>query len=182
MLLDRDRSLLMVIDIQERLAPAIAGAEAVIARTRLLLEAAARLGVPVLATEQYPKGLGPSDRRLDPLLEGATVLAKTSFSALGEPKVCDWLERSGRDQILLAGMETHICVLQTALALRAAGHMTAVIADAVGSRRPERKALGLERMAANGVELVESEMVLFEWLGEAGTPQFKELSRLVREP
>ena len=180
MLLDRDRSLLMVIDIQERLAPAIEGAEDLIARTRLLLEAAARLGVPVLATEQYPKGLGASDRRLDPLLEGATILAKTSFSALGEPAIRDWIARSCREQIVLTGMETHICVAQTALALRETGRATVVVADAVGSRRAERKALGLQRMAAHGVELVDSEMVLFEWLREAGTPQFKELSRLVR--
>lgn len=180
MLLERDRSLLMVIDIQERLAPAVADNESVIARTRLLLEAAARLEVPVLATEQYPKGLGPSDARLAPLLEGATVLPKTTFSAMGDPAVREHLLRTKRQQVVLAGMETHICVLQTALALRDAGYQVAVAADAVGSRLPERKARGLERMEAQGVELVDSEMVLFEWLAEAGTPEFKELSRLVR--
>lgn len=180
MLLDRSRSLLFVVDVQERLAPAIAGAEAIIARTRILLEAAARLGVPVVASEQYPQGLGHSDARLQPLLEGADVLPKVAFSAAADPGIAARLKELGRDQVVLTGMETHVCVLQTALALKQQGREVAVVADAVGSRLPERRALGLERMRAHGIEIVDSEMVLFEWLGEAGTPAFKELSRLIR--
>lgn len=181
MLLDRDRGHLLVVDIQERLTPAVAGGEAVIARARILLEAAARLGVPVTASEQYPKGLGPSDARLAPLLEGAAVLPKTAFSAARDPAILERLRAlPGRDQIVLAGMETHVCVLQTALDLRGRGFAVAVVEDAVGSRSPARKAAGLERMRAHGCEVVDSEMVLFEWLAEAGTPAFRELSRLIR--
>jgi nicotinamidase-related amidase len=86
----------------------------------------------------------------------------------------------GRDQVVLAGMEAHVCVLQTAMAYRATGREVAVVADAVGSRLPERKELALDRMRHHGIELVDSEMVVFEWLAAAGTPEFKELSRLIR--
>lgn len=180
MLLDRQRSLLFVVDIQERLAPAVAGADAVIDRTRILVEAANRLGVPVVASEQYPQGLGHTDPRLQPLLERALVLPKTAFSAAADPEIARQVAALGRDQIVLAGMEAHVCVLQTAIGYRATGREVAVVADAVGSRLPERKALALERMRGHGIELVDSEMVVFEWLGEAGTPAFKELSRLIR--
>ena len=180
MLIDARHSVLLIVDIQARLAPAVAGAEAVIARTRILLEAAARLGVPVVASEQYPQGLGHTDERLLPLPEGAVVLPKKAFSAVRDDAIHAQLERLDRRQVVIAGMETHVCVLQTALGLRQAGHEVAVVADAVGSRLPERKAQGLERMRAHGVDIVDSEMVVFEWLGEAGTPAFKELSRLIK--
>lgn len=180
MLLDRHRSLLLVVDIQARLAPAIAGAEAVIARTRLLLEAAARLEVPVVVSEQYPQGLGHTDERLLPLPEGARILPKIAFSAARDEAIRAHLDRLGRRQVVMAGMEAHVCVLQTALGLKEKGFDVAVVADAVGSRLPERRALGLERMRARGIDIVDSEMVLFEWLGEAGTPVFRELSRLIR--
>lgn len=180
MLLDAGQSVLLVVDIQARLAPAICGGEAVIARTAILLAAAGRLGVPTVVSEQYPQGLGHTDERLLPLPEGATVLPKTSFSALGDDGIRAHLTDLGRRQIVLAGMETHVCVLQTALALKVAGYEVAVAADAVGSRRPECRQLGLDRMRTHGVDVVDSEMVVFEWLGAAGTPAFKELSRLIR--
>ncbi len=180
MLLDRQRSLLFIVDIQERLAPAVAGADAVIDRARILVEAANRLGVPVVASEQYPQGLGHTDQRLRSLLEGALTLSKVAFSAAGDPEIARRVAAQGRDQIVIAGMEAHVCVLQTALAYRDTGREVAVVADAVGSRLPERKALALERMRGHGIELVDSEMVLFEWLGAAGTPEFKELSQLIR--
>lgn len=180
MLLDARHAVLFIVDIQARLAPAIDGAEAVIARTRILLAAAARLGIPVLVSEQYPQGLGHTDERLLPLPDGAVVLPKTAFSAAAEPAIRDRLERLDRRQVVLAGMETHVCVLQTALGLKRAGYDVAVAADAVGSRLPERRRLGLERMRAHGVDIVDSEMVVFEWVGDAATPPFRELSRLIR--
>jgi nicotinamidase-related amidase len=180
MLLDRRRSVLFIVDIQARLAPAIADAEAVIARTRLLLQAAARLEVPVLVSEQYPQGLGHIDERLLPLPEGACVLPKLAFSAARDDAIASHLAGLDRRQVVLAGMETHVCVLQTALVLKEKGYEVAVAADAVGSRRPERKLLGLERMRAHGVDIVDSEMVLFEWLAEAGTEAFRELSKSIR--
>ena len=108
------------------------------------------------------------------------MFAKTAFSAAADPAIAAHLRGLGRHQVVLCGMETHVCVLQTALGLRATGWDVAVAADAVGSRLPYRKQLGLERMRAGGVEIVDSEMVVFEWLGMAGTPEFKELSRLIR--
>lgn len=180
MLLDAEQAVLFVVDIQARLAPAIAGAEEVIARTRILLAAAARLDVPVLVSEQYPQGLGNTDERLLPLPDGTCVLPKTSFSAAADPALSAQLAAFGRRQVVLVGMETHVCVLQTALGLKEAGYVVAVVADAVGSRLPERRALGLARMRDQGIEVVDSEMVVFEWLAAAGSPAFKELSRLIR--
>jgi nicotinamidase-related amidase len=180
MLLSAEQSALLVVDIQMRLAPAVADAEAIVGRAGVLLAAAAILHVPVIVSEQYPQGLGHTDERLLPLLEGARVFAKTAFAAARDPAILAHLEALARPQLVLAGMEAHVCVLQTALALRELGFAVAVAADAVGSRRPERRELGLERMRANGVEVVDSEMVVFEWLGEAGTPVFRELSRLIR--
>lgn len=180
MLLDRSQSLLLVVDVQERLAPAMAEGEKVVERVDILLEAARRLDVPVIASEQYPKGLGHTLPQLRPQLEGARVLAKTAFSCAADPALATAVKESGRKQAVVCGMETHVCVLQTALGLKHAGLDVAVVADAVGSRHPERKALALERMRANGIEIVESEMVVFEWLGRAGTEEFKALSRLIK--
>jgi nicotinamidase-related amidase len=180
MLLDARHGVLFIVDVQARLAPAVAGAEAIIARTRILLAAAARLAVPVLLSEQYPQGLGHTDERLLPLPDGAAVLPKTPFSAAADPVIRAHLRQLGRRQVVVAGMEAHVCVLQTALGLATDGYEVAVVADAVGSRLPERRQLGLERMRARGVAVVDSEMVIFEWLGDATHPDFRELSRLIR--
>ncbi|MBI1205653.1 MAG: isochorismatase family protein [Azospirillum sp.] len=180
MLLDADRSLLVIIDLQERLLPAIHDRARVIANTRVLLQAAAALGVPVIATEQYPKGLGRTVAELLELLPAPPPIAKLHFACTGEPAFAAALAASGRDQIVLAGTEAHVCVLQTALGLRQLDRTCFVVADAVSSRTPDNAELGLKRMAANGVELVSTEMTLFEWMGRAGTPAFKAVSRLIK--
>lgn len=180
MLINPQESVLFIVDIQTRLAAAVDGAEAIIGRAQLLLKAADRLEVPVVVSEQYPQGLGHTDERLQPLPANAAVFPKVAFCAVGDDAIASHLQGLGRKQVLLAGMETHVCVLQTALSLKKQGYEVAVVADAVGSRHEERKALGLQRMAAHGVEIADSEMVVFEWLGQAGTPQFKELSRLIK--
>ena len=179
MLLDAQDGILFIVDVQTRLAAAMPDPEATIARAAILLAAAERLGVPIVASEQYPQGLGHTDRRL-PLPAGAQVFAKTAFSAVRDPAILAHLEGLGRRQVVLCGMEAHVCVLQTAIDLAERGYRPAVAADAVASRLPERRERGLARMAANGVAVVDSEMVVFEWLGGAGTPEFKELSRLIR--
>ena len=165
MLLDARRSVLFIVDIQARLAPAIADADAVIARTAILLAAAARLGVPIVVSEQYPQGLGHTDERLLPLPEGAAILPKTSFSALGDAGIRAHLAGLGRRQVVLAGMETHICVLQTALGLREAGYAVAVAADAVGSRRPDRR-----DSAWNGCAPTASTSSTARWWCSSGWP------------
>ncbi len=180
MLIEAATSALMVVDVQQRLAPAVQRSEPCVARCRILLEAARRLAVPVLATEQYPEGLGPTVAELAPLLAPERILAKRRFAAGADPKVAAALQALGRPQIVLCGMEAHICVLQTALDLPRLGLRPIVVADAVASRREEARELALARLRANGVEVVDSEMVLFEWLGVAGTDDFKALVRLIK--
>jgi nicotinamidase-related amidase len=180
MLLDAARSALLVVDIQERLAPAIAESEQVVARTRILIEAARRLGVPLLVSEQYPQGLGHTVEALRPLPNDAQVIAKTAFSAAREPLFMEALRSLDRRQLAVCGMETHVCVLQTAIDLTDQGFAVSVVADAVGSRHHARRELGLARMRQAGCGIVDSEMVVFEWLGAAGSDDFRALSKMIR--
>ena len=180
MLIEAATSALLLVDVQERLAPAVEGGEACVARCRILLEAAGRLAVPMLATEQYPEGLGPTVPELAALLGPARTYAKRCFAASAEPRIAAALQELGRPQIVLCGMEAHVCVLQTALDLLRLGLRPIVVADAVASRRAQSRQLALDRLRANGSEIVDSEMVLFEWLHEAGTADFKALIRLIK--
>ncbi|MBL8709289.1 MAG: isochorismatase family protein [Rhodospirillaceae bacterium] len=178
MLLDRNLSQLLVVDMQERLAPAVAGIDAVEQACRQLLEGARELAVPVLVSEQYPRGLGPTLASLLPLIEGNVPHEKMEFSCFANPG----LRRAlgvGR-QTVICGIEAHVCVLQTALEMKLAGHDVVLVADAVASRRPENRVLALERAARAGIEIVSTEMVLFEWLRSAAAPAFKSVSRLIR--
>jgi nicotinamidase-related amidase len=144
------------------------------------MRAAQRLGVPAIVTEQYPKGLGPTMVDLRPYLPEGGALPKQHFSAAGDLAIFTKLQGFGRDQVVIAGIETHICVLQTALDLQAKGFQPMVVADACASRRVESEQMAWSRMRQCGVQLLSFEMAVFEWLGEAGTPDFKELSALVK--
>ncbi|MFM7344178.1 MAG: hydrolase [Tagaea sp.] len=177
MLLRAQSSVLLVVDIQARLLPAMAEPELVTANTAKLVAAAKRLGIPVLVSEQYPKGLGPT---VESLAGAGTVLAKMSFSCAADPGIAARLESLGRRQIVLCGIESHVCVLQTALGLRDKGYDVTVVWDAVSSRKLADKELAAGRLRRNDVELVGTEMAIFEWLGVAGTPEFKELSALIK--
>jgi nicotinamidase-related amidase len=180
MLIEVEESLLLVVDAQARLAPAVAGHEACLERLRLLILAAKQLGVPILATEQYPKGLGPTVETLAELLEPEQIHAKLAFSAAADPKIRTAVEGAKRPQIVICGMEAHVCVLQSALGFLGLGLRPIVVADAVASRRLESKTLALARLRSSGVEVVDTEMVVFEWLREAGTPAFKALAPLIK--
>lgn len=180
MLMRADAGVLVIVDIQSRLAAAVEDAAAVIGRTRILLDAARELNVPVLVSEQYPQGLGGTDPRLGALPVTATVVPKLTFSCCRDAGFQGQLERLRRAQIVLCGMETHVCVLQTALDLRERGYDVFAVEDAVGSRRQSSKQLGLARMRDRGIDVVDSEMVVFEWAERAGTDQFRALSRLVK--
>ncbi|MCX8101020.1 MAG: isochorismatase family protein [Geminicoccaceae bacterium] len=180
-LLRRDDCLLLLVDVQERLAAAMPEREQVIGRCRLLAEAARRLAVPVIASEQYPKGLGPTVPGLAASLGNAPRLEKLSFSCALEPAIVEAVRASGRRTLVLGGMEAHVCVLQTALGFRALGAEVAVVADAVASRREESRILALERLREAGCQVVDCEMVLFEWLERAGTPEFKAISPWIRD-
>ncbi|MFN3612996.1 MAG: isochorismatase family protein [Rubrimonas sp.] len=177
-LLVRHDCALLLIDVQARLAPAIRDSATVVANAGRLAQGAALLGVPVLRTEQSPAKLGPT---LTECAAGACI-EKTSFDACAAPDFAQALSAAApqRRTVVIAGMEAHICVLQTALSLRGRGLGVAVAADAVGSRRRDDHAAALARMARDGVEVVTVEMALFEWLGDAADPQFRAVSALVK--
>ncbi len=177
MLVTTEGAVLLLIDLQQRLVPVIDDNETMVARAVRLAAAAQLLGVPVRATEQHPAGLGPT---VPPLAAyPQVVLAKTTFSATGHPGFAQLLP-AGASQIVLAGCEAHVCVLQTALGLLASGHRVIVAADAVGSRDPGDRAAGIDRARRHGAEIVTSEMVLFEWLRDAQHPQFREVQKLLK--
>jgi len=171
---------LCVIDIQKRLTPAMAEPDAVISRSTILMKSAAQLGVPALISEQYPKGLGPTVDALTLIAPPDSIFPKMHFSCVDDPDYRARLDGLGRDQAVLCGIEAHVCVLQTALGMRAAGYQVAVVADAVSSRDSANKTAALERMAENGVVIATTEMVIFEWLNKAGTDAFRELSALIK--
>jgi nicotinamidase-related amidase len=178
--LDRDRSLLVLVDHQGRLMPAIAGGEAVLDAAVFLARTARRLGVPVLATEQNPAGLGPVAEALRTLAD--RTLAKRHFDACRDGLV-DAVRAVDRpvSQVVVAGCEAHVCLLQTTLGLRAAGFDVAVVAEACGSRRPSDRALGLQRLQQAGCAIVSGEMVAFEWLRHCDDPAFRDVLRLVKD-
>lgn len=174
-LLNLRNAMLLVIDLQERLMPAIDQGGLVVANTARLLEAGRLLGVPVVVTEQNPAKLG----RTVPELPGLPpAIAKMAFDACAEPAVLEAL--GGDRELVVCGCEAHVCVGQTVVTLLEHRRRVVVVEDAVGSRAPRSHAAALRRMAAHGVELVTTEMVLFEWLRTAAHPQFRVISQLIR--
>lgn len=176
-------SQLLIIDVQERLAGTMDAdqLQTLVRNTNILIEAATALDVPILRTEQYPKGLGPTLPDIATCLPaGQHAVEKTCFSCCGASGLEPAMSDVTRKQMILTGMETHICVLQTAIDLRQRGFTVFVVADAVCSRRQHHYQLGLERMQQAGVIISTTESVLFEWLRDASHPQFKSLSKLIR--
>jgi nicotinamidase-related amidase len=180
MVIRRADSLLLVVDIQQKLAPAIHDSERVVANSVRLLEGARHLGVPAFVSEQYVKGLGPSLEAIRAAAVDARFFEKTHFSCAAEPGVIDLLRAAKRPQIILTGTEAHVCVLQTAFGLLAAGFEVYLVADAASSRTPENRSAAVERMRAAGIGIVTTEMVLFEWLHQAGTDDFRQLLPLIK--
>ncbi|MBX3454987.1 hydrolase [Ferrovibrio sp.] len=181
MRLSAPESRLLVIDVQQRLLPVMADSARVVERSRIMLAAAAAMNVPVLATEQYPKGLGPTVPELLEPLGSAPIFEKLHFSAYAEPPVRNMLrEDDGRRQIVVLGIEAHVCVLQTVLDLLQHEYRVFVVSDAISSRSRDSVALAEARMRQAGAILVNAEMCVFEWLGQAGHPQFRALSKLIK--
>jgi nicotinamidase-related amidase len=176
-LMSRTDTGLLVIDVQTKLMDKVPERDRVVANIARLIEGAKILGVPVQATEQYPKGIGPTVselvQRLPPCPE------KLTFSCCGLPEVAEQFRQRGVHKILLSGIETHVCVQQTALDLVAHGFRVYVAADAVASRNGLDRDFGLRRMERAGVVLTTTEAALFEWTERAGTSEFKQISRLV---
>lgn len=179
-LICRDRSALVVIDLQEKLLPAIHRAEHVVWNAGRLAAAAALFDVPRFLTEQYPRGLGPTESALRDALP--SPVEKTRFSCGQCDDIIASLRDNGRPQVVLAGIESHVCVLQSALDLSGLGFRVFVVEDATSSRDAAAHESALRRLAAAGVSLVMTESVLFEWCEDASHPQFKALSSLVRQP
>lgn len=173
-------SVVTLIDVQGKLAQLMHERESLYRHLQILLQGTRLLGVPIIWLEQYPQGLGPTVPEIAQLLDGLEPIEKTCFSACGSDDYQQALRGTGAKSVLLAGIESHVCVYQTARDLLAAGYCVEVAADAVSSRTSDNRDAGLRRMAADGAGLMTTEMVLFEWLREAGSTEFKEISRLVR--
>ena len=182
-LLSATDTVLVVVDVQERLVPAVSDRDPIVWNTRRLIDGAKLFDVPVIVTEQYPKGLGPTMPELIAALpEGAPVIEKKSFSACLVPEFLEKLRRcESVHKVLLTGMETHVCILQTALDLLSLGYEVHLAVDAVGSRFAGDRKIAIRRLESSGVLLTTTESVLFQWCRTADAPQFKAVSRLVRE-
>lgn len=176
MLLEQNNSCLLLIDIQEKLTPLVHQPAALIARCQWLLRLAQELRVPHLLSEQYPRGLGHT---VDGLLSltHEEAIPKVHFSCWREPRFKVSLQALKKSQTILIGIESHVCVLQTAMDLRAAGYDVFVVVDAVSSRYEIDYKYALKRMKQSGIQLITAEMVLFEWVEQAGTEAFKGLSK-----
>ena len=178
-LMSRSDSALLVVDVQEKLVPAIATAGRIVWNVRRLIDGASLLGLPVVASEQYPQGLGPTVPELASRLEHRP--AKLGFSCRELPELFAGLRRQNVEKLLLCGIETHVCIQQTALDLLADGWRVYVAADATGSRHDLDHQVALRRMESSGAVITTAEAALFEWCQAAGTPEFKQISRIVRE-
>jgi len=186
-LMSRDDTVLLVIDMQERLVPVVRNPDRLVWNVVRLLQGAKVLGVPAIATEQYPRGLGVT---LPSIVAGLAATSdgaagaipdKLSFSAFGCAAIRERLVAIGRPNVLVCGIETHVCVLQTVLDLAHAGYRVFLAEDAVESRSEADRQTALRRMEAAGTTLTTVESALFEWCAEAGTPEFKQISQLVKQ-
>jgi len=178
-MLETEDSLLVLVDVQVKLARVIHERDDVIENAGKLVRGALALGLPIIWTEQNPGGIGRTVPALAELLPGKPI-TKLAFSCCGEPPFVEAVRRSGRKQILLAGIETHICVYQTAVDLLAAGYEVHVASDAVGSRSPRNKAVGLGKIKDAGAAITSVETALFELLKVAEGEKFKAILKIVK--
>ncbi len=177
--LNRAETVLLEIDTQERMVPAMKYKDQVIKNNQILITAANEMGFPVIATEQYPKGLGRTVPELLDMLAEENVFAKTSFTAYTD-EVKGTLDRLGRRKVLVTGMETHVCVFQTVRDLLQDGYQVFVVKDAVASRTTENYLNGLDLMQSLGAVITNTETAVFDLLKVSGTPEFKVMSKLIK--
>lgn len=179
-MLDPSECCLTVVDVQGKLAQRMANKEALFKNVKILIQAARALDIPILWCQQVPSALGPTLPEIAELLSGQEPIDKASFSCAGHEPFNVQLEALGRKQVLLCGIETHVCIYQTTMDLLAADYGVTVVADAVSSRSSENKEIALARLAAEGAKVASTEMTLFEWLKTAEHPQFRTLAKLVK--
>jgi nicotinamidase-related amidase len=178
--LTTDNAVLVAIDFQERLFPAMHDKEKLLRSVVKLIRGVRALEVPVIFTEQYPKGLGPTIPEIKELLPDMKPVEKVCFSCGDSEAFSKTLEGLKRHQVLIAGIEAHICVYQTAMALARAGYEVQVVSDGVSSREPENKAVAMQKLSAVGVLPTTTEMALFELLRVAQGDKFKQISNIVK--
>lgn len=179
-MLTKEETVLVLIDIQGKLAEIVHDSEIVLSNIAKAAEGVQILGLPVLWLEQYPKGLGPTVEKIAQTLPNQKPIEKITFSAYDTPEFVEQLEATGRKKVLLAGIETHICVYQTAAHLLQNGYEVEVLADCVSSRTSKSSEIGLQKMMQLGVKVTTVEMALFEMLQIAKGDQFKAISKLVK--
>jgi len=178
--LTRSKAVLVIVDMQERLMPAMSNAEQATRAARIIAAGTRVLDIPVIVTEQNPSRLGPTLAEIAAEAEDSVKLEKLSFSCCGAGGFLDILRGYGRSQVLLAGIETHVCIYQTARDLLAEGLSVQLVADAITSRLPEHRELAMRRMESLGASITSSEMALFEMLGVAEGDAFKAILNIVR--
>jgi nicotinamidase-related amidase len=179
-MLNIEKTALVIIDVQEKLSRVMHEKEKLFENLQRLIKGIQILGIPIIVTEQNPNGLGPTVPEIAPLLIDSKPVTKFSFSCCGEKPFLRQLEMLNRKQVLLTGIETHVCVYQTAVDLIEAGYEVHTVVDCVSSRTPENRNLALDKMKSEGVRLTSVEIALFELLRTAASPKFKELSKIVK--
>ncbi len=178
--LGREEAVLVIVDVQERLADVMGTRRDVVSNSLHLIEAAKLLGVPVILTEQYPKGLGPTVKEIRQALPSYMPVEKIMFGCCGEPEFMRALSATAKKKVILAGMETHVCVLQTCLGLLKEEYSVHVVSDAVCSRSSDNFKTGIEFMRDAGAVITGTETVLFQLLEKAVTEEFKAISRRIK--
>lgn len=177
MLINSENSCLLVVDVQERLMSGIHQSDKLIQNCSWLIKAAQLFELPVIASEQYPQGIGPTVSSLRELIAEECIQGKSIFSCADSAECLVMIEQQKRNQIVIVGMEAHVCVLQTALRLNELGNEVFVVADAISSRDPLDTELAIKRMSNAGIHIVSREMVAFEWVRDSRAPQFKTFSK-----
>lgn len=178
-LIKREKTALLVIDVQEKLMPVISNKEEVFANISRLIKGAQIVHLPLIFTEQYPKGLGKTCVEIE-LPDNAVVVEKMCFSCMLSAHITVQLQHLNVNSLVLCGVEAHICVFKTALDALKQGYEVHVVADAISSRTPENKKIAIERLRQAGAFIVSSEMILFQLIEEAGTDEFKAISKLIK--
>lgn len=179
-LLSKEGAALVIIDIQEKLFPHMAEKEQIAQNVAKLVRFAEIMKIPIVVTEQYPKGLGRTIPELRKLISGIQPIEKVEFNCFGSEEFRETLGKLEAKTLIITGMESHICVAQTAIDGLGNGYAICIVADAVSSRSLSDKAIAIERMGRIGVTLVSTEMLIYELLEKAGTPEFKEALKLVK--
>ena len=178
-LLEREGACLVVIDVQERLFTHVADGESVLKQILKLVRFSKLIGIPIVLTEQYPKGLGPTLKVVKEEVAGDAIV-KTTFNCFGSEEFVKRLEEIGAKTLILSGIETHICVAQTALDAIDRGYRVCVISDATSSRSLKDKEVGIERMRSEGITISSTEMLIYELLKDSSTDEFKQALRLIK--